>query len=356
MKFARIAFFTLLALSLPARGAAPPLQIAATPNPNVFPLLIALHDHPDLPVRLIPVKNSAGIDAAFKQGADGVLAMTYAIVQRASDGRVPDLALAGVYFWRGFFEMTGPEVHRFEDLKGKGLIVSGPVTGGKGGAPDMLFHAALARAGASPADFSVCYLPVMQGVKLLQSGKPMNSNPACQGAMPAAGILLVEPASSGLILKSSLSLGATVHRGIDVQRLFGGYTAWQPDELPHGGFAIRRSALNDPVKREQYAAFMQAYREAIDKINHADGMFSRMRLGRIVSGGMDHYFGQYQTDLPAMVVAKAIGNGAMRFRDDRALASIQGDVARFLLEVLKKQALPPGFFLDPAAAPRTAAR
>lgn len=353
MKFAGIFFVALLALSLQARGAEPPLQIAASPNPNVFPLLIALHDHPDLPVRLIPVKNSAGIDAAFDQGADGMLAMTYAIAQKARDERVPDLALAGVYFWRGFFEITLPEAHSFRDLKGKGLIVSGPVTGGMGGAPDMLFQAALARDGASPGDFSICYLPVMQGVQLLESGKPMDSNPACQGGMPAAGILLVEPASSGLVLKSSMPLGSgkSLQRSIDVQKLFGGYTSWQPDELPHGGFAIRRSALKDPVKRAQYATFVHAYQEAIDKINHADGMFSRIRLGRTISSEMDKYFGQYQTNLPAMVVADAIGNGEMRFRDDRTLGSIQADLASFLKEVLNAKTLPPGLFIDPAEQP-----
>lgn len=353
MKFSGIFFVALLVLSLSAQGAEPLLRIAASPNPNVFPLLIALHDHPDLPVRLIPVKNSAGIDAAFDQGADGMLAMTYAIAQKAQDGHVPDLALAGVYFWRGFFEITLTGAHSFKDLKGKGLIVSGPVTGGMGGAPDLLFKAALARDGTSPSDFSICYLPVMQGVQLLESGKPMDSNLACQGGMPAAGILLVEPASSGLVLKSSMPLGSgkSVQRSIDLQKLFGSYTSWQPDELPHGGFAIRRSALNEPVKRAQYFAFMKAYQEAIDKINHADGMFSRIRLGRTISSEMDKYFGQYQTNLPAIVVADAIGNGEMRFRDDRTLSSVQTELTSFLAEVLSAKTLPAGFFLGPADQP-----
>lgn len=354
MKFASFVFLALLALSLPARSAPPPLQIVSTPNPNVFPLLVALHDHPDLPVHLIAVKNSAGIDAGFKQGGDGVLAMTYAIAQRASDGRVPDLALEGVYFWRGFFEMTMPKAHSYADLKGKGLIVSGPVTNGKGGAPDMLFHAALARAGTSPDDFSVCYLPVRQGVQLLESGKPMNSNPACKGTIPAAGLFVAEPGASGMILKSSLSFGTTVKRSIDVQKLFSGYTEWQPDELPHGGFGIRRAALNDPVKLAQYKAFIQAYRQAIDELNHADGFFSRLRLGHIISSGMDQYFGQFRSGPPTMVVAKAIGNGELEYRDDRALGGIQTDLGSFLKEVLKVKTLPPGLFLDTSGAPKTA--
>ena len=348
MKFSSILFALFLAFSLQARGTEMPLQIVSTPNPNVFPLLVALHDHPDLPVRLIPVRNNADIDLAFEQGADGLLAMTYAIAQKASDGRVPDLALAGVYFWRGFFEMTLTEAHSFKELKGKGLIVSGPVSGGSGGAPDMLFRAALAREGMTAGDFSICYLPVMQGVKLLESGKPMDSNAACQSTVPAAGILLVEPASSGLKLESSMPLSSAknLQRGIDIQKLFSGYREWQSDELPHGGFAIRRSSLKDPAKKMQYAAFLQAYREAIDKINHADGVLSRIGLGHTISNGMDQYFGRYQMSLPAVVVANAIGNGEMRFRNDYTINSIQSDLTGFLQEVLGGKMLPAGFFLD----------
>ena len=109
-------------------------------------------------------RSNAGIDEAFDQGADGFFAMTYTIAQKAKQ-KAPDLALQGVYFWRGFFEMTLPGAKNFKDLKGKGLIVSGPVSNGSGGAPDMLFMAAL----TSTDDFSICHLPVMQGVKLISA-------------------------------------------------------------------------------------------------------------------------------------------------------------------------------------------
>jgi hypothetical protein len=327
---------------------AQPLQIVATPNPNVFPLLVALDDNPNLPVRLIPVKDSQGINTALDKGADGVLAMTYTIAQKVVTGTEPDLELQGVYFWRGFFEMTVADVHSFQDLKGKGLIVSGPTSGGNGGGPDIFFQAALLRAGLFPEDFNLCYLPVMQGVALLESGKPMNTEKTCQGGDSAAGILLVEPASSGLKFKSSMSFGTekTVHRGIDLQTLFSGFSAWKPDELPHGGFAIRREVLVNPVKKSQLAAFVKAYKAAIDKINHADGMFARYRLGRVISRGISQYYGQYKMDLPALVVAKAIKNGEMRFRTDRPLVSIQANLDSFLKEVLNTQMIPPGFYGD----------
>ncbi len=345
MRFAYVFLAALLTCSLDVRSVE--LEIAAAPNPNVFPLLLAMHDHPDLPVKLVPVKDNSGMDVAFDQGADGLLAMTYAIAQKAN-GKVPDLALEGVYFWRGFFEMTVPDVHDFRGLKGKGLIVSGPVSSGKGGAPDMLFQAALKRSGMSSDDFSICYLPVKQGVSLIERGKPMNSEPACQGTLPASGILLVEPAASGLRLKSAMPFGGeSIERGVDLQKLFSGYTEWQADELPHGGFAIRRASLNDPVKKSQYAAVIHAYREAIDEIDHAGGMFARMRIARIISSEMDKYYGQYKVDLPAMVVANAIGNGEMRFSHDRTLSSIHSDLSSFIKEVSNVQALPPGFFLRP---------
>ena len=41
------------------------LRIAATPNPNIFPLLVALAEDPTLPVEIVPVANGADIDAAF---------------------------------------------------------------------------------------------------------------------------------------------------------------------------------------------------------------------------------------------------------------------------------------------------
>jgi hypothetical protein len=346
---ARIFFIIILAGSLNAWSAEPALEVAATPNPNVFPLLLAMHDHPDLPVKLIPVKDNKGMDVAFDQGADGLLAMTYAIAQKARN-KVPDLSLEGVYFWRGFFEMTLPGIKSFKDLKGKGLIVSGPVSNGSGGAPDMFFTAALKREGVSADDFSICHLPVMQGVRLIEDGMPMNSESACKGEMPAAGIMLVEPASSGLKLESSMPFGGkSVERSIDMQELFSGYTEWQPDELPHGGFAIRRASLKK--KRQQYIAVIKAYREAVERISRADGMFERIRVGRIISEGMEKYYGQYKVDLPAMVVADAIANGEMRFSDDRTLANIRADLEKFLEEVLNADSLPQGFFLGPGEQP-----
>lgn len=313
-----------------------PLLIAAPPNPNVFPLLVALEENPDLPVRLLPVADNKGIDAAFKQGADGLLAMTYTSAEKAASGKIPDLELQGVYYWRGFFEMTVPEVHGFADLRGKGLIVSGPVSGGRGGGPDHFFQAALKRSGFTPGDFNICYLPVKRGLALLDDGKPMNTEKACGGQESASGILLVEPAASGLLLKSAIpfAMDRKVHRAIDLQKLFGGYKAWGPDELPHGGFAIRRSALENPARKAQIAAFVAAYKAAVDRINASDGMFSRMRLGWIISKGMEKYYGQFHVNPSAMVVARAIENGEMRFRTDRPMSGIRADLDSFLKEVL----------------------
>jgi hypothetical protein len=323
-----------------------PLQIVATPNPNVFPLLIALEENPDLPVHLIPVPDGNGIDDAFKKGADGVLAMTYASAQEAVSGKVPDLELQGVYFWRGFFEITIPDVHSLAELRGKGLIVSGPTSGPNGGAPDRFFQAALWRAGLFPEDFNVCYLSIKKGVDLLESGKPMNSEKVCNGTDSAAGILLVEPASSGLLMKSSFSLFSDqkLHRGIDMQKLFTGYKSWNADELPHGGFAIRRSALANPVKKAQMEAFIKAYRAAIDRINAADDLFSRLRISWIISRGMKKYYGQYEINPSILAISKSMGNGEMRFRNDRPVSKMRADLDKFLKEVLSVQTIPPAFY------------
>jgi len=142
-----------------------PLRIVATPNPNVFALLLAMARQPALPVSLIPIGDGGQIDSTFAAGqGDALLAMTYTMAKKVISGKVPDLQLLRVNLWRGFSELapSAAGVTSFSQLVGKGLLVSGPTSGGKGGGPDLIFQAALKRAGYGVADFKVCYLPVIQ--------------------------------------------------------------------------------------------------------------------------------------------------------------------------------------------------
>ncbi len=187
------------------------LRIVATPNPNVFPLLVALAEDPTLPVEIVPVAGGPDMDSLFSSGhADGLLAMTYTIAEKVTSKKIPDLRLRYVGLWKGFNEVTYQQDHisNFGDLRGKGLIVAGPAGGGKNGGPDMIFQAALKRSGMSLSDVKVCYLPVMQAVKLLKSRAALNSNAQCDAsmAMPASGISLVEPATTGLVMQGMMPL------------------------------------------------------------------------------------------------------------------------------------------------------
>ncbi|HQT25472.1 MAG TPA: hypothetical protein PLK99_02590, partial [Burkholderiales bacterium] len=69
-----------------------PLRVVSTPNPNVFPLLLAMSENPGLPVTLVPVATGNDIVNAFSSGlGDALLSMTYAAAQDVVTGKVPRL-------------------------------------------------------------------------------------------------------------------------------------------------------------------------------------------------------------------------------------------------------------------------
>lgn len=325
------------------------LRIAATPNPNIFPLLVALADDPSLPVEIVPVADSKGIDTVFKQNqADALLAMTYTMAEKVTSGKIPDLRLVFVGLWKGFSEITYKQdkITSFTDLRGKGLIVAGPTGGGKNGGPDLIFQAALKRSGMTIADVHVCYLPVMDAVKLLKEQAPLNSNPHCDPSfsMPASGISLVEPAATGLIMQGmmSISSGSGMERGISFQPLFTGYTAWPNDQLPHGGLSVLGSVLDNPEQAKLVSEVLNAYKRAAEKMSTARG-FRAMGVAKTISAGMAQYFHAYHLDLPAVVVMAADVRGNLKFRAD-APVIIQDDLDRFLTEVIGTS--PPKNFYD----------
>lgn len=322
------------------------LRIAATPNPNVFPLLLAMAQDSDLPVEIVPVADGAGIDAAFSRGqADALLAMTYTMAMKVTSGKIPDLHLVYVGLWKGFSEVTYQEdyIRNFEDLRGKGLIVAGPAGGGKNGGPDLLFQAALRRSGLKVSDVNVCYMPVMDAVRLLKKRKPLNSNSHCDASftMPASGISLVEPATTGLVMQSMMGV-QSMERGISFQSLFTGYSAWPQDQLPHGGLSVLGAILDNPEKAQLVKKVLDAYKHSVDEINAARGIRA-MQIARTISVGIKHYFQAYKLELPAPVVGMAIVRGNLVFRAD-ASSAIQGDLNRFLTEVIGIE--PPKSFYD----------
>lgn len=318
-----------------------PLRVVSTPNPNVFPLLLALARQPSLPVALVPIADGAQIDSSFSAGqGDALLAMTYTMAKKVTTGKVPDLQLLRVSLWRGFSELalSSASVTNFSQLLGKGLLVSGPTSGGKGGGPDLIFQAALRRAGYAFADFKVCYLPVMQAAPMLAEQQKMNSNPACDPSFDFApvAISLVEPAATGMVMQTLMptsSGAALLERAIDFQTLFTGYSAWPASQLPHGGLAVLGVVLDDPARQTTVHSVLQAYDAAVAEIAAATPA-QRMQIAQIISAGITQYYGNLGLELPAPVIAAALSNKELVLRGDLKLASVQSDLNRFLTEVV----------------------
>lgn len=325
------------------------VHIAATPNPNVFPLLLALAQNPNLPASLTPVASSNDAVTALTSGtAEALLSMTYTAAQYAT-GNVPGLELVSVNFWSGFW-MLAPQtatITQFSQLAGKGVLVSGPTSGGKGGGPDLIFQAAAKRAGLTASSFNLCYLPVMQAAPMMLQQQSMNSNSSCNAAYTAAptAISLVEPAATGLMMDSQTSGGSSglMVKAINFQSLFTGYSAWPQTELPHGGISVMNTLINDSSRQAQLQAVLSAYRSAADSIMGAKGNPAAMsQIANTISAGITTYYGQYGLSIPPQAISAALMSGDFVFRTDLPISSIQTDLDSFLTEVAGTQ--PPGSF------------
>ncbi|MEI2514575.1 hypothetical protein, partial [Acinetobacter soli] len=88
-------------------------------------LILGLAERPELKIIIKPVKTSADAKAAMAAGADAMLAMTYVAAAQAASGELQSLQLVLPTTWRGFWEVAGPGVASFRDLKGKSVVVSG---------------------------------------------------------------------------------------------------------------------------------------------------------------------------------------------------------------------------------------
>ena len=332
-----VALLFTFCFSLPVLGQGI-LRVAATPNPNLFPLLVAMKDDPSLPVEIVPIGDGSQIDKVFASGnADALLSMTYTAAEKVISGKVPDLRLVYVGLWKGFSEITYRKDHiqNLKDLGGKGLIVAGPTGGGKNGGPDFIFRAALKRSGMTVSDVKVCYMPVMDAVQLLKNNLPLNENSHCDPTFdfPASGISLVEPASAGMIMQGLMpfSVAKSMERSIDFQYLFTDYMAWPKDQLPHGGLSVLGKVLDDPIQEATVATVLAAYKKAVDKINNAN-IIQALIISKTISEGITHYYRQYKLKLPAQVIMASIVGKKLIFRANAA-ASIQTDLNKFLTEV-----------------------
>lgn len=293
------------------------IKIVSTPNPSLFPLLLAMADEPGLQVELIPVGKSSELVAQLNSKADGEISMTFVAANQMVKASVPDLRLLEIVYWSGFYELTSIPVKSFQDLKGEKLIVSGPVGSGKEGGPDLIFKAALKRESLSVDDFNVSYMPVNKGTETIMSGE-------------ADAILLVEPASSGLIMMSKMKAGVKLENKLNIQGIFSGYTSWDTNQLPLGGLSMKISSLNDESKKQQIEKLRKAYLAASNKMENIS--FSDARK---ISGLLERFYGNIlENNIPPIVIRKASVSGNYVYRSDIRVESIKQDLNSFIEEIL----------------------
>lgn len=318
--------------------ATPPdaIAIVAPPNPHTFPLLLAMARDPALPVRLIPVAESRDADAQLARGdAAGLLAMSYIAAKKRMSGAAPDLRMHSIFFWRGFFQVAGEDVRSFADLRGRTVIVSGPIGSGRGGGGDVIFQAAARRQGVDPAtELDVQYMPVAEGVERVARGD-------------GAAITLPSPGSTGLVMRALMArrpMMAAMARSrgmtpgpsvplaahIDLQRLFSGFSSFPADQLPLGGLAVTERAMAHGPTRAKIDRIASAYGDAAALLMRDPGAHAEQASA---------LFSHYYTPLgaggpPAMLLARAVEAGDLVYRSDVAVDHVRADLERWLGELI----------------------
>ena len=314
------------------------IGIVTTPNPHVFPFLLAMILEPDLPVRLLPIAEAADADSRFAAGeADAMLAMTYMGARKRMSGAIPDLRLHTVTTWRGFFEVTGEGVRSFADLRGKTVVVSGPLGSGRGGGGDVIFQAAARRQGVDPSrDLAVEYLPASQGVERVASGQ-------------VAGITLPSPGNTGLVMRSRMAqkpVGGAMMRmlgrsgpsvplasSIDFQQIFSGFGSFPAGQLPIGGLHVSERSLAREDKRAKMERIAQAYRRAAGRLA-AD---PSRHAGQIVEAFEGHFKALGSATPPATLISRSIEAGDLVYRGDIPVDAVREDLSAWLDEVIGRK-------------------
>lgn len=317
------------------------IGVVTTPNPHVFPFLLAMILERDLPVRLLPIAEAVDADSRFAAGeADAMLAMTYMGAKKRMSGAIPDLRLHWVTTWRGFFEVAGEGVKSFADLRGKAVVVSGPLGSGRGGGGDVIFQAAARRQRVDPSrDLAVEYLPASQGVERVASGQ-------------AAGITLPSPGNTGLVMRSRMAqnpMGGAMIRmlgrsgpsvplasSIDFQRIFSGFRSFPAGQLPIGGLHVSERALAQEDKRAKLERITQAYRRAASRLA-ADP--SRL-AGQIVEAFEGHFEALGSATPPARLISRSIEAGDLVYRGDIPVGAVREDLSAWLGELVGRKVDP----------------
>lgn len=318
------------------------IGIVSAPNPHVFPLLLAMSLDPDLPVRLLPVAESRESDALFASGdADAMLAMTYIGAQKRMSGAIPDLRVHSISTWRGFFQVVPEGISNFDDLRGKTVIISGPVGSGKNGGGDIIFQAAARRQGIDPArDLHVEYMPSSQGIARVAAGL-------------ASGITLPSPGNTGVVMRSRMAqnpvTGAIMRlrsgeqrksvpltSGIDFQNIFNGFASFPGGQLPIGGLHVSERALAQSEKRIKLDRVAQAYAKAVARLMSDPAS----HVGIISSLFESHFANVGGGAPPGMLITRSVEAGDLIYRSDVSIDAVRSDLTAWLTELIGRDVDP----------------
>lgn len=294
------------------------ITFVSTPNPNIFPLLLALADNPSLKVKIIPVAEGSDLTAKLTSGeADGMTSMSYIAAKQVTTGKVPDLQLFSVTYWSGFYEIADKSINHFNDLKGKHLIISGPVGNGKNGGPDIIFQAAMKRLGINPAtDFKLEYLPLAEGTAKISNNQ-------------ADAILLAEPAGTGLVLFNLINQNK-FKKAINLQAIFTGFSAWPVGQLPVGGLSFKSSILNNTAKKATFDLVKKAY-----ELKAAQIMNANLTDAQTIADKFNAlYAAMLPQPVPAPIIVAAVKQGTLIFNNDKSVQTIKTDLDRWIKELI----------------------
>lgn len=249
-------------------------------------------------------------------------------------GAIPDLRLHTITTWRGFFLGAASDVRGFPDLKGRPVIVSGPIGSGRGGGGDMIFKAASRRQGVDPdRALQVEYLPIATGMQRMLAGE-------------AAGIIVPSPGSTGLLVRSGMQPKAgpkSALVGIDIQAIFSGFGAFPPGQLPLGGFHVSDRAMTVPGKRRHLDRVIEAYGDAASKL-----MTDPERHAPMLAEAYARHMGQLGAGAPpAPLLSRSIRQGDLVYRAAPPTSPVRADMLAWLGQVVGR-AIDPDFFAEPA--------
>lgn len=294
------------------------ISIVSTPNPNIFPLLLALADNPSLKVKIIPVAEGSDLTAKLISGdADGMTSMSYIAAKQVTTGKVPDLQIHSIVYWSGFYEIANNSVNNFNDLRGKKLIISGPVGNGQNGGPDIIFKAVMKRLALVPGvDFQLEYLPLAQGTDKINTGQ-------------ADAILLAEPAGTGMVLFNMMNQNS-LKKAVNLQSIFNNFTGWPLGQMPVGGLSFKSSVLNNAAKKTTFNLVKQAYElKAAQLMN---GNISDMQ--KVADKFNALYGSMLPQPLPYLIIKRAIAEGSLVYRNDKPVQTIKSELDRWIVELL----------------------